>query len=93
MCLDQGEPSEGWAVGGGCGKGSRIRAHSGLWNHSEGSGAGMRLLVWALGVGIRQAPASCLSKQIHKRECSLLAATISASCKEQVISLKSFAFY
>ena len=40
MCLDQGEPSEGWAVGGGCGKGSRIRAHSGLWNHSEGTGAG-----------------------------------------------------
>lgn len=53
----------------------------------------MGLLVWALGVGIRQAPASCLTKQIHKRECSLLGATVSASCKEQVINLKSFAFY
>lgn len=53
----------------------------------------MGLLAWALGVGSRQAPASCLTKQIHKCECSLLAATVSASCKEQVIYLKSFAFY
>ena len=53
---------KGWGVGGGCGKGSRIRAQSGLWNHPEGTGAGAGLLAWALGVGIRQAPASCLSK-------------------------------
>lgn len=86
-------PVKGWGVGAECGKGSRIRAQSGLRNHSEGTGAGMGLLVWALGVGIRQAPASRLAKQIHKRECSLLGATVSASCKEQVINLKSFAFY
>lgn len=51
-------PVKGWEVGAECGRGPGSEHRVAPPEPPVGPGAGMGLLVWALGVGIRQAPFS-----------------------------------